>query len=100
MGSDSDGDRRESVHDTFTPDQERTLSEAVLAAIEEYRGTDLRTSDFVLYDHISPDALDDLFPPDADSDAVLVFAVKDVRVKLSDNGGVTIEVTDRESTEL
>lgn len=100
MGSDSDGDRREPVRDTFTREQERTLSEAVLAAIEEYRETDLRTPDFVLYDHISPDALDELFPPDADSDAVLMFAVEDVRVTLSDNGGVTIEVTDRGPTGL
>jgi hypothetical protein len=80
---------------TYHPDEDRTLSEAVLETIERFKGEDLRMAEFVLFNSINPDAVDQLFYHDAQSDVVLEFDVDDVRVFLWGDGGVEIRVTEQ-----
>ncbi|WP_312911364.1 HalOD1 output domain-containing protein [Natronosalvus caseinilyticus] len=79
----------------YTPDQDRSLTEAVLDAIEDYKGEDLLRADFVLYEDVNPDALNSLFRPDAQSRTTVTFDTDGVTVELRGNGGVEIRVTDR-----
>lgn len=83
------------VRDTFTPDQNRSVSEAVLEAIEQYKGDDGEMTDFVLYDDIDPDALDNLFRNDAQPRTTVAFDTDDVRVGLWGDSGVEIRVRGR-----
>lgn len=80
------------VEDRYTSDQDRTLSDAVLEAIQEYKGEDVSKSDFVLYDDINPDALDNLFRHDANPRTHVGFDTDDVRVELYGDGGIEIRV--------
>ena len=82
------------VEATYTPEQEGTLSDEVLTAIEEYTETDLTKSEFRLFDDIDPDALDALFRRDAEPATFVQFAVGDVYVTLWGNSGVEIRVAD------
>ena len=93
--SGDDTDRDGPVRERFTADQSRSLSDAVLEAIETYKGTDLRSTDLVLYDNIDPDALDALFREGADANTVLMFDSDGVRVKLWGDGAIIIEVTEQ-----
>lgn len=79
----------------YAPDQDRSLTEAVLDAIEDYKGEDLLRADFVLYEDINPDALNSLFRPDAQSGTTVTFDTDGVTVELRGNDGVEIRVTDR-----
>lgn len=83
------------VRDTYSPDQDRSLTVAVLAAIEECKGEDLLRSDFGLYEDINPDALDSLFRHDAEPRTRVGFSTDGVRIELWGNGGVEIRVEDR-----
>ena len=84
------------VRDKYTPDQDRSLSLAVLKAIERYKSESVSRSEFVLYDSIDPDALDNLFREN--SNAVLMFDTDDVRVQLWGDSGVVIEVIEQPPT--
>lgn len=84
----------ELVTATYDPDQGRTLSDAVLEAVEKFKGTDLTRSDFTLFDNIDPDGLDALFRHDAEPETLVQFAVADVYVTVWGDGGVEIRVTD------
>ena len=100
MASSGDGrDPGGPVQVQFTPNGDRTLSDAVLEAIEAYKGSDLLTSDLVLYDNINPDALDELFRAGANANTVLRFDTDDVRVTLWGDGGIIIEVAERAEIE-
>ncbi|MFC7213180.1 HalOD1 output domain-containing protein [Saliphagus sp. GCM10025334] len=83
------------ARERYTPDQDRSLTEAVLDAIEDYKGEDLLRADFVLYEDIDPDALNSLFRPDAQSRTTVTIGTDGVTVELWGNGGVEIRVTDR-----
>ena len=87
--------RRDPVRVRFTEGQDRSLSDAVLEAIADYKGTDLLTDDLVLYGNVDPDALDELFREDADANTVLMFDSDGVRVKLWGDGDIIIEVAER-----
>ena len=82
----------ERVRDRYTPDQHRSLSDAVLEAIAEYKGEGAVTADIVLYEDIDPDALDDLFKPGARSRTTVQFTTGDVLVELWGDDGVEIRV--------
>lgn len=79
----------------YHPDEERSLSDAILEAIEQHLGEDIATAEFHLYDDIDPDALDDLFRPDASANTSVRFDTDDVRVTLWGDGAVDIRITSR-----
>ena len=83
------------MRDIYTPDQDRSLTEAVLDAIENCKGQDLQRTDFVLYEDINSDALDNLFRHDAQPRTTVAFTTDGVRVELWGDGGVEIRVTER-----
>lgn len=82
------------VEATYTDEQDGTLSDEILAAIEEYTETDLTKSEFRLFDDIDPDALDALFRHDTEPETFVQFAVEDVYVTMWGNDGVEIRVAD------
>lgn len=86
------------VAERYVPDQDRTLSGALLEAIESHRGEDLTESECTLYDDIDPDSLGGLFGGDAQPNTVVEFDTDDVRVMLWDDDGVEIRVTSLPST--
>lgn len=94
-----DGTRDTGVQDTYSPDQDRSLTDAVLDAIEECKGEDLLRSDFVLYEDINSDALDTLFRHDAEPRTRVGFSTDGVRIELWGDGGVEIRVEDRTGEE-
>lgn len=79
----------------YRPREDRSLSDAVLDAIQEYRNEDISKGDFRLYDDVDPDALDDLFREDANANTTVAFNTDDVTVTLWGDGGVEIRVTSR-----
>ena len=83
------------VRESYTRDQDRSLTEALLDAIGRCKGDDLRRSDFVLYEDVDPDALDSLFRTDARPRTTVTFTTDGVEVELWGDGGVEIRVTDR-----
>jgi len=96
MKRNSDDDKRDDqVQDTYTPDQDRSLTEAVLHAIEKCKGEDLLRADFVLYEDINPDSLNNLFRHDAQPRTRVAFTTGGVRVELWGDGGVEIRVEER-----
>lgn len=76
------------AHDRYHPGEDRSLSDAVLEAIERQKGHDLTRESFRLYDDVDPDALDNLFREDANADTSVKFDTGDVTVTLW--GGVTV----------
>lgn len=95
MNQDTDESETELVRDKYTPDQDRSLSGAILEAIEEFRDEDMAQSDFLLYEDIDPDALDSLFRHDAQPRTTVEFDTDDVRVELYGDDGVVITVRER-----
>lgn len=91
----SDDKRDDVVQDTYTPDQDRSLTEAVLDAIEKCKGQGLLRTDFGLYEDINSDALDTLFRHDAQPRTTVTFATDGVQVELWGDGGVEIRVKDQ-----
>jgi len=90
-----DDTRDDQVQDTYTPEQDRSLTEAILDTIEKCKGEDLLRTDFVLYEDINPDALNNLFRHDAQPRTSVAFTTDGVRVELWGDGGVEIRVEDR-----
>lgn len=78
------------------PDDDLPLSTAILEAIEDHKNEDLRESDFVLYDDINPDAIDNLFREDSTARTAVEFNTDDVTVTLRGNGTVEVRVSDRD----
>lgn len=83
------------VRDKYTPDQDRSLTEAILDSIENCKGQDLLRTDFRLYEDIHPDALDALFRHDAQPRTTVTFTTRGVQVELWGDSGVEIRVEDR-----
>ena len=100
MGQNSEEDTQDSVvRDSYSPDQDQSLTDAVLDAIEECKGEDLLRSDFVLYEDINPDALDALFRRDAKPRTRVEFSTDGVRIELWGDDGVEIRVEDSTAEE-
>lgn len=91
----NDDTRDDAVRDKYTPDQDRSLTDAVLDTIENCKGDDLQRTDYVLYEDINPDALNTLFRNDAQSRTTVTFTTDGVKVELWGDGGVKIRVTER-----
>lgn len=83
------------VRASYSPNQDRSLTEAVLDAIEDYKGEDLLRTDFILFEDVNPDALDCLFRRDAQPRTTVAFSTDGVDVELWGDGGIEIRVTDR-----
>ena len=84
--------------DLYYPEEDRSLSTAVIKAIEDQQDRDLSKAEFRLYDDVDPDALDELFRADANADTSVQFNTDDVTVTLWGDGGVEIQVTPRDET--
>lgn len=96
-----DGNAGEAERRVYYPeDEETSISERVMEAIEAYEGVDVTRSEFVLFDAIDPDALDRLFRTEADADVVVEFTVDDVRVTLLGDGGVDVRVSHADRFDL
>lgn len=91
----NDDIRDDAVQDTYTPNQDRSLTDAILDAIENCKGNDLQRTDFVLFKDINPDALNTLFRHDAQPRTTVTFTTDGVQVELWGDGGVKIRVTER-----
>ncbi|WP_328765760.1 HalOD1 output domain-containing protein [Haloarcula nitratireducens] len=71
------------------------LSETVVYAVAAAKGVDPLDLDERLYDHVNPEALDELFrEPDAERHATLTFSMAGCRVEI-ENGEVVV-VTESE----
>lgn len=81
------------VSTTYRHGQDRSMSDAVLQVIADQKDTDLRGSEFKLYEYINPDALNELFC-DAAQVLIVDFTVDDVHVSCWVDDGVEIRVTD------
>lgn len=84
-----------SAVETYTPDQGRSLTDAVLAALDAYTDVDLSGSEFVLNDVINPDALDALIRHGAGANTTIAFTVNDVRVTIREDEQVHVVVGER-----
>ena len=84
------------AYDRYYPEEDRSLSDAVLDAIEQQKGHNLIDEDFQLYDDVDPDALDNIFRADASTDTSVQFNTGDVTVTLWGDGSVEIRVTPRD----
>lgn len=96
MGNEEDPKGDDVVEEKFRQEQNRSLSDAVLSAIDHYKEEDLTKSDFVLYDDIDPDALNNLFRHEAQPQTTLYFTTNDVWVELWGDSGVEIRVRDKQ----
>ena len=85
-----------SDRDRYYPDDDCTVSDAIIDAISEHEGSDLDKESFVLFDHIDPEALDHLFREEANANVCVQFDVYDVTVRLWGDGGVDVLVTGRD----
>jgi len=84
------------VRTEYDPGSDESLSVLIVEAIEEHENRDLSRSEFVLYDDVNPDALDDLFRARSTADTSVQFETDDVSVSLWGDGTVHVVVTDRE----
>ncbi|WP_227357088.1 HalOD1 output domain-containing protein [Haladaptatus salinisoli] len=83
--------------DRYHPNEDQTLSTAVLEAIEKEKGEDLTKAEFRLYDDIDPDALNNLFQKNANANTTVEFSTDDVTVRLWGDGGVEIQIMPRDT---
>lgn len=86
--------QRDVVRDTYRRQQDRSLTDAVVDAIEQCKGEDLKRTDFALFEDLDHRALEDLVREDAGPRTSITFETDDVRIELWGNGGVEIEVED------
>lgn len=82
----------------YKPDDDESLSTAIVTAISRAKGRDITEEECVLYDSIDPDALDGLFREESDGDSIKVeFSTHDAIVIIWGNGRITIQVEDLEA---
>jgi Halobacterial output domain 1 len=70
-----------------------------LKALAEYDGTNLTSPDFRLYDHVDPDALDDLFLHRPDAIDSVVLEVDGAMLEIWENEGLYARVLEKENEE-
>jgi hypothetical protein len=80
--------------EVYYPHENRSLSQAVLSALEEAHETAIIDAEFTLYDHIDPDALNSLFQADADATIRVAFTIEDYVVTIWGDEGIHIHVRD------
>ncbi|MFH5802130.1 HalOD1 output domain-containing protein [Haladaptatus sp. CMAA 1911] len=81
--------------EVYAPDDTRPLSDAVLDAINHQTEKDLQKGEFRLYDHVNPDALDQLFHPHADERVAAMFSAGDLLIIIHGDGWIHIHVEDK-----
>lgn len=82
----------------YRPDNDESLSTAIMTAISTAKGRDVSEDECVLYESIEPDALDGLFRERGGRDTIKVeFATHDAIVIVWGNGDICIEVQDLEA---
>lgn len=80
----------------YYPDEEETpLSVAVLDAVEAHENTSLSADQFRLYEHVNPDAIDELFTDTSDIDVSVQIHLENVTVSIWSDGGIDVRVTDK-----
>lgn len=80
----------------YYPDEEETpLSVAVLDAVEAHENASLSADQFRLYEHVNPDAIDQLFTGTAGVDISVQIHLDNVTVSIWSDRGIDIRVTDR-----
>ncbi|MCU4974735.1 hypothetical protein OB955_18610 [Halobacteria archaeon AArc-m2/3/4] len=86
------------VRRRYEPGQEdASLSNVVLGAIDDHDSGALTRGEQTLYDRIDPDALDTLFREDSDAVVTLQFAFDGMNVSLWCDETVEIRVSDVDS---
>lgn len=83
------------ARERYEPDQPRSLTDAVLDAIEQCRGPDLRRTDFGLFEDVDNEALEGLLREDAEPRTRLTIESEGVRLELWGDGSVEIRAEDR-----
>ncbi|ELY46599.1 hypothetical protein C495_05813 [Natronorubrum sulfidifaciens JCM 14089] len=78
----------------YRAEQERSLTEAILAAVADHRGADLRWADSDRYDELDPESLNTLFQSKSTAETSVTLRTATVRVALWEDDGVAIRVTD------
>lgn len=78
----------------YAPDQDRTLTDAIIAALREHRGADFRRTDFQMYEDLDFEALDRLFRDDADPSTRIAVTSGELTVDLWGDDGVQIRIAD------
>ncbi|QCC55868.1 hypothetical protein DV706_08070 [Natronorubrum bangense] len=79
---------------THWAEQGRSLTDAILAAVADHRGEDLRWADFDLYDEIDPESLNTLFQSESTAETSVTLTTATVQIALWEDDGVVIRVTD------
>ena len=85
--------------DRYRHGESRSLSDAILEAIEQELDQNLIHTEFRLYDDINPDALDELFREDANADTTVQFDTDGVTVTLWGDGDIDIHVSARDDAD-
>ncbi|WP_149798969.1 HalOD1 output domain-containing protein [Halorubrum xinjiangense] len=88
----------ESPSQRYTPDEDESLSVAIITALSEVKGRDVTEEECVLYKSIDPGALDRMFREDGDENTIKVeFTTHDAIVILWGNGEISLEIQDMEA---
>lgn len=87
----------ESPRKRYTPDEDESLSVAIITALSEVKGRDITEDECILYKSIDPGALDSMFREGGNKNTVKVeFTTHDAIVILWGNGDISIEIQDLE----
>ena len=79
----------------YYPDDDVALSEAILEAVQAHENASFRADEFTLFDHVHPDALDNLFKDTSDVEISVRINLTNVTVSVWSDGGIDIRVTDK-----
>ena len=74
-----------------------TLSVAVTEMVHESDGVDAGVGEFILYEHIDPDALDRLFAESTSTELVLQFELPSATVEIGRDDGIDICVANTDT---
>lgn len=77
----------------YPEDQDTPLSQVVLEAVEAHESSSLSTDEFALYEHVNPDAIDELFR-DTEVPISVRIRLDNVDVSIWSDGGVDVRVMD------
>lgn len=78
----------------YRGNDEGSLSEAVLETVEAHRNASLGADEFPLYEHVNPEAVDELFDDAGDVAVSLQITLENVSVSIWNDDGVDIRVVD------
>jgi Halobacterial output domain 1 len=76
-----------------------TACDIALDVLADHDGIDLQSPDFRLYDHVDPDALDDLFTHRPDTIDSVVLEIDGATLEIWENDGLYARVLEDEDKE-